>query len=290
MNGMKTPDSDTLLFFDGHRDALELYLALEELLYGSFPAVGKRVMKTQISFFNRNVFACVSFARVKRGAELPQGWLTLTLGLPAPLDSPRVAVKTEPYPGRWTHHFVISRREELDAELLRWIGEAYAFADAKRACGRPNGAKPAEVQYGQRSELASWMDLVREVRGNFPGLESEEALAEHEDTVVRFMSQNRALCVKDREQVVGVLLFSRKHNMICCMAVKPGYRRRGIASMLMKQALRELDPNRDVVVSTFREGDEAGVAARAFYRTFGFTEGELTEEFGYPNQVFTLHR
>ncbi len=78
--------------------------------------------------------------------------------------------------------------------------------------------------------------------------------------------------------------------MICCMAVKPGYRRRGIASMLMKQALRELDPNRDVVVSTFREGDQAGVAARAFYRTFGFTEGELTEEFGYPNQVFTLHR
>ncbi len=124
-------DSDTLLFFDGHSDALELYLALEQRLYDTFPVVNKRVRKTQISFFNRNVFACVSFARVRRKAELPKGWLTLTLGLPAPLESARVAVKTEPYPGRWTHHFVISRREELDAELLCWIGEAYAFADRK---------------------------------------------------------------------------------------------------------------------------------------------------------------
>ena len=124
-------DSDTLLFFDGHSDVLELYLALEQRLYGTFPVVNKRVRKTQISFFNRNVFACVSFARVRRKAELPKGWLTLTLGLPAPLESARVAVKTEPYPGCWTHHFVISRREELDAELLCWIGEAYAFADRK---------------------------------------------------------------------------------------------------------------------------------------------------------------
>lgn len=133
MNAMETPDLDTLLFFEGHEDALELYLALEQWLCGAFPQVHKRVRKTQISYFNRNVFACVSFARVKRRAELPEGWFTLTLGLPAPLDSPRVAVKSEPYPGRWTHHFVISRREELDAELLHWIGEAYAFAEAKRS-------------------------------------------------------------------------------------------------------------------------------------------------------------
>ena len=55
----------------------------------------------------------------------------LTLGLPFPLDSGRVAVKVQPYPGRWTHHIVISSTEELDAELLAWIREAYAFADAK---------------------------------------------------------------------------------------------------------------------------------------------------------------
>ncbi len=128
---MRETDRDTLFFFDGHREALGLYLALEELLYGTFPVVDKRVRKTQISFSNRHVFACVSFARVKRKAELPEGYLVLTLGLPAPLASDRVAVRVEPCPGRWTHHLVLSRPEELDGELVSWLRAAYAFAEAK---------------------------------------------------------------------------------------------------------------------------------------------------------------
>ena len=125
-------DLDTLMFFDGHRAVLPLYEALEALLYGRFPLVNKRVQKTQITFTNRHVFACVSFARVKRKAELPPSWLTLTLSLPEALDSPRIAVQTEPYPGRWTHHIVLSREEELDGELLGWIRASYAFAAEKK--------------------------------------------------------------------------------------------------------------------------------------------------------------
>ena len=128
---MRELDTDTLMFFDQHMDILPLYQAFEELLFDSFPVVNKRVQKTQITFSNRHVFACVSFARVKRKAELPMRYMVITLGLPAPLDSERVAVKTEPYPGRWTHHFVVSTPEELDEELLSWIKTAYTFADAK---------------------------------------------------------------------------------------------------------------------------------------------------------------
>ena len=111
---MREPDDDTLLFFDAHRDALPLFAALEETIFERFPEAKKRVQKTQITYYHRHVFACVSFARVKRRAELPEGWLTLTLGLPYPLESGRVAVKTEVYPGRWTTHFVIGSKEELD--------------------------------------------------------------------------------------------------------------------------------------------------------------------------------
>ena len=128
---MKETDAETLLFFAGHEDALPLYFALEERLYAAFPGTRRRVQKTQITFFSRHVFACVSFARVKRKAELPEGFLVLTLGLPAPLDTPRAAVRTEPYPGRWTHHFVLSRTEELDEELFSWIRLSYDFASAK---------------------------------------------------------------------------------------------------------------------------------------------------------------
>ncbi len=128
---MREPDRDTLMFFDGHPESLELYGLFEELLYSTFSDVNKRVQKTQITFSNRHVFACVSFARVRRKAELPNGYMVITLGLPMPLDSARVAVKTEPYPNRWTHHIVVSRPEELDEELLSWIREAYAFAGRK---------------------------------------------------------------------------------------------------------------------------------------------------------------
>lgn len=129
---MRKLDADTLMFFDSHPEALTLYQAFEELLYDTFSVVNKRVQKTQITFFNRHVFACVSFARVKRKAELPVGYMVITLGLPSPLHSERVAVKTEPYPGRWTHHIFVSKPEDLDEELLSWIREAYAFAESDR--------------------------------------------------------------------------------------------------------------------------------------------------------------
>ena len=128
---MRKLDANTLMFFDQHMDVLPLYQAFEEILFDSFSVVNKRVQKTQITFSNRHVFACVSFARVKRKAELPMRYMVITLGLPAPLDSERIAVKTEPYPGRWTHHIVVSTSEELDEELLSWVREAYDFAAAK---------------------------------------------------------------------------------------------------------------------------------------------------------------
>ena len=123
-------DADTLQFFDGHTEALGLYQALEALLCG-FPNVNKLVQKTQITFRNRHVFACVSFARVRRKAELPNPYFVVTLGLPYPLESVRVAVKCEPYPGRWTTHIVIGDADELDDELFFWIGQAYGFAESK---------------------------------------------------------------------------------------------------------------------------------------------------------------
>ena len=132
-DSVMTPEIDpaVLTFFAGHEDALDLYMAFECCLYSSFPMISRRVQKTQITFSNRHVFACVSFARVKRKKELPPGYLVITLGLPAPVNAERIAVRTEPYPGRWTHHIVISRTEELDEELLAWIEEAYVFAEVK---------------------------------------------------------------------------------------------------------------------------------------------------------------
>ena len=145
-----------------------------------------------------------------------------------------------------------------------------------------------KVEYGTPLDIESWMELVQSVSWNFPGLETEAAIEDHRKTVLRFMRENRALCVKADENVVGVLLLSKKYNMICCLAVAPEYRRKGIASALLEKALAELDSSRDITVTTFRDNDEKGIAPRALYKRFGFVEEKLMIENDYPVQRFVL--
>ena len=175
---------------------------------------------------------------------------------------------------------------------LTCCSEAYrdsSIDDKEMSKSGFNEAKEMEAVFGESSMIDSWMLLVRKVSWNFPGLETEESLDEHKQTVLKFMNKKQALCVRNRKTVVGVLLFSRSRNMICCLAVDPEHRKQGLASILLRKALDELDRSREITVSTFRENDEKGTAPRALYRKFGFQEGEMTEEFGYPNQVFVLY-
>ena len=147
-----------------------------------------------------------------------------------------------------------------------------------------------EIAYGKPKDIGSWMELVKSVSWNFPGLETEEMIEEHKETVLHFMSSEQAMCMKDEKgNVIGVILFSREHNMICFLAVSPQSRRCGIASKLLEKALAELNSKREISVSTFRENDVKGIAPRVLYKKFGFVEDELIEEFGYPNQKFILH-
>ena len=118
-------------FFSGKPVAWGLYEALKKELVWRYPEMEVRVAKTQVSFFDRLMFGCVSFTRVRRKAEMPAQFLTLTLGLPEPVDSSRIAVKCEPYPGRWTHHIVLASPDEKDSELLAWIDRAHQFARRK---------------------------------------------------------------------------------------------------------------------------------------------------------------
>ena len=130
-NGTDRLEEDVLMFFGGHMAVYPLYKGFETELLRRYPQTVIKVQKTQISFYDRRMFACVSFLRAKKKAELPENWFVLTLGLPGPILSERAAVKTEPYPGRWTNHIVVSRGSDLDGELFDWLEQAHAFARSK---------------------------------------------------------------------------------------------------------------------------------------------------------------
>ena len=121
---------DELLFFDKMPAMLPVYARLREQLAAAYPDLGIRVGKSQISFRNRYGFAAASlpWRRVK---GWPAEYLLVTFGLARRLDDPRIAQAVEPYPNRWTHHVLVQTSEEVDETLLRWIDEAYWFAQSK---------------------------------------------------------------------------------------------------------------------------------------------------------------
>lgn len=124
-------DELTLQFFDAHPGALPLYEAFETRVTDLVPDVRIKVQKTQITFYNRHLFACVSFARIRKKKNCPDNYIVVTFGLEHKAESPRIDIATEPYPNRWTHHVLISDPAEIDYELMSWIKEASLFSDRK---------------------------------------------------------------------------------------------------------------------------------------------------------------
>ena len=131
MNGSEHTTGDVLFFFGEKTMELALYETLIERLTQALPEMTARVQKSQISFYGLHLFGAASLP-IRRRKDWPERCLVVTVGLARRLDSPRVAVAVEPYPGRWTHHVLIERPDQIDAELIGWLREAYAFAESKR--------------------------------------------------------------------------------------------------------------------------------------------------------------
>lgn len=124
-------DEKALMFFQQDPEALPLYEKLERLIAERIPDVTIKVQKSQISFSNRHMFACVSFLKVRRAKERPEHYIVVTFGLDHRLASPRIDGAVEPYPNRWTHHVLISSPEQIDDELMGWVEQASVFSALK---------------------------------------------------------------------------------------------------------------------------------------------------------------
>ena len=86
-----------------------------------------------------------------------------------------------------------------------------------------------EIRLGTVKDIDSWMRLVNKVKNIFPGLETKEAIEEHRNTVLEFISREEALCAIKDNKIVGILLFSEEMSKLCFLAVDSAYRRQHIA-------------------------------------------------------------
>ena len=125
-------NKDIAMFFDKMPGVLSLYEVFERRVFSGISGVNIKVQKTQISFSNRYNFAFVSLLPVRKKKERPEVYIVVTFGLGHQVISPRIDAVSEPYPGRFTHHVLVSEEEEIDEELMGWVKEAASFSERKR--------------------------------------------------------------------------------------------------------------------------------------------------------------
>ena len=123
--------ADLLFFFQDRPLELSLYERLAAALAAALPGLRVKVQKSQISFYNRHLFAAVSLP-VRRKKDWTKTCILVTFGLFRRVEDPRIAVAVEPYPDRWTHHVVFSDPAQADSRLMAWLEEAYTCAMSKR--------------------------------------------------------------------------------------------------------------------------------------------------------------
>ena len=123
-------ETDVLTYFVGKPEEMGLYRHLAGQMDRRIAPLRVKVQKSQISFYGKHLFGAVSLP-VRRKKEWPAQCLLVTFGLGHRLECDRIAVAVEPYPNRWTHHVVVSKPEQIDAQLLGWLEEAYLCAERK---------------------------------------------------------------------------------------------------------------------------------------------------------------
>ena len=123
--------TDEMMFWDKWTALLPLYETLRKCLLEAYPDMRIKVSKTQISFYNRHMFAMVS-PPLRRKKEWPKEFMMVSFGLPYQVVSPRIAMSTEAYANRWTNHVIVENADAIDETLLEWIDKAYDFSESKR--------------------------------------------------------------------------------------------------------------------------------------------------------------
>ncbi|BDB00484.1 GNAT family N-acetyltransferase [Clostridium botulinum] len=142
------------------------------------------------------------------------------------------------------------------------------------------------ADFAEEIDIDIWMNLVEIVKEDFPGLIVEN----YRKILKENIQQRTALIVKDETKAIGVLIFSYENKEIAFLAVHPQYRKKGIATGLFNKMYNQFPKGTEITVTTYRENDTKGKAARALYKRLGFIEDELIMEFEYPCQRFIFNK
>lgn len=139
-----------------------------------------------------------------------------------------------------------------------------------------------DICLAERTDIPSWMSLMRLVIDGYPAMNEEDYLS----YLAKAIDERRALVLRDRDVLIGVMAFSPDSGCIDFLGIHPQYRRRGIQKLFLDALLERYLPGKEICMTTYRAGDKADTGYREMLKHLGFAERELLVEFGYPTQRF----
>lgn len=150
--------------------------------------------------------------------------------------------------------------------------------------GKISDGMEAQIQVAAYADIPSWMDLVYMTIDGYPHLDETE----YKQALEKAILEKRALILKEETTAIAVMILNYHTGSIEFFGVHPLYRKTGIAKRFLDKVMNVLLPDKEISVTTFREGDKADTGYRKAYQELGFAEAELLTEFGYPTQRFIL--
>ena len=129
------------------------------------------------------------------------------------------------------------------------------------------------IRLAEMADMRDWRAVaadVAEIFGNPVMADDPEFI----DYAQRKIQQREAIAAMDDEggECVGFIGFSRHFNRITWFGTLARSRNRGLGGQLLRAALDELDPSKDITVETYREDYLPGRPARHVYMKHGFVE------------------
>lgn len=148
----------------------------------------------------------------------------------------------------------------------------------------PNAKR--EILFATKADIPLWMDLVRLVIDGFPNLKENK----HIKVLKHYITEKRAFIMKEGFIAIGIMMISYKTGSIDFLGVHPLYRKQGLIQLFLDKVIYEFLKNKQISITTFREGDKADTGYRKTLKKLGFAEAELLTEFGYPTQKMILQK
>jgi GNAT superfamily N-acetyltransferase len=144
------------------------------------------------------------------------------------------------------------------------------------------------IRWATERDLPDWRGVAADVAQIFGAPDMPERASFSEYTANK-IGKYEALTAADRrsEKCVGFIGFSRANNRVSWLGVLEKVRGAGVGSRLLSTALRQLDTNREITVTTFRRDYAPGLPARAVYQKFGFADKEYIQLDGHPRVIMS---